>query len=158
MQPDADRWLAHTGAVLREAGLRASPGRAAVTEVLARGDCLMSAQDILLRLRRERALSASVATVYRTLDLLHEHGLVRRIDAGQGIARYEPVDPSGGDVHQHVVFDDGSVMAFTDAELSRAMAGLGRRLGIEIEAFELIVHARRARPVTRAAGGSGTVR
>jgi Fur family ferric uptake transcriptional regulator len=142
MPSDADRWLAHTGTVLREAGLRASPGRAAVAEVLARGDCLMSAQDILLRLRRERALSASAATVYRTLDLLHEYGLVRRVDAGQGIARYEPADPAG-DEHHHVVFDDGSVEPFTDTELTRAMAGLSRRLGIEIDAYELIVHARR---------------
>jgi Fur family ferric uptake transcriptional regulator len=139
----ADRWLAHTDAVLREAGLRASPGRAAVVEVLARGTCLMSAQDIVLRLRRERARSASAATVYRTLDLLREHGLVRRVDAGQGIARYEPADPSGGELHQHVLFDDGSVRPFRDAELTRAMAGLAERLGIEVEAYELIVHARR---------------
>jgi Fur family ferric uptake transcriptional regulator len=143
MQPDADRWLAHTDAVLREAGLRTSPGRAAVTETLARGDCLMSAQDVVLRLRGETARAASIATVYRTLDLLHEHGLVRRVDAGEGIARYERVDPSG-EAHHHVVFDDGSVEPFSDAELSRAIAGLGQRLGLEIDSCELIVHARRA--------------
>jgi Fe2+ or Zn2+ uptake regulation protein len=150
MPPRSDRWLAHTDAVLRAAGVRTSPGRTAVTEVLARGECLMSAQDIVLRLRRERARSASVATVYRTLELLHEHGLVRRVDAGHGVARYEQIDPSGDD-HHHVVFDDGGVAPFSDAEVSRALAGLGQRLGLEIDGCELIVHARRARaPVRRA--------
>lgn len=142
MASHPDRWLAHTDAVLREAGLRTSPGRAAVTEILARGDCLMTAQDILLRSRRETTRAASIATVYRTLDLLHEHRLLRRVDAGEGLARYEPVDPSGGDAHQHVVFENGRVEPFTDAELGAAMAGLGQRLGLEIDTYELIVHAR----------------
>ena len=145
MQHDRDRWLAHTDTVLREAGLRAGPGRAAVAEALARGGCLLSVQDILVRLQDGEALSASTATVYRTLDLLHEHGLVRRIDAGGGVSRYEPVDPSGGDEHQHVVLDDGSIEPFSDAELATAMADLGERLGVQITSYELIVHARRRR-------------
>jgi Fur family transcriptional regulator, ferric uptake regulator len=134
-----DGWAAHAATVLRDAGVRAGPGRAAVTQVLADGGCLMSARDILTRLGHD----ASLSTVYRTLDLLHEHRLLRRVDAGEGIARYEPVDPSGDDAHQHVVFEDGGVMPFTDPELAGAMAGLGQRLGLEIEAHELIVHARR---------------
>ena len=139
-----DRWLGHTATVLRDAGVRESPGRAAVAQVLARGDCLMSAQDILVRLQGTNGLSASVSTVYRTLDLLHGHGLLRRVDAGEGIARYEPVDPSGAEPHHHVVFDDGGVEPFTDGELTAAMSGLGVRLGLDIAGYELIVHARRA--------------
>jgi Fur family transcriptional regulator, ferric uptake regulator len=138
---NGDHWLVHTAAVLRDAGVRASPGRAAVTQALAAGGCLMSAQDVLLRLTGE----ASPSTVYRTLDLLHEHGLLRRVDAGEGIARYEPIDPSGGEPHHHVVFDDGGIEPFTDSELAAAMAGLGERLGLEIAAYELVVHARRTR-------------
>jgi Fur family transcriptional regulator, ferric uptake regulator len=153
MSSDGDAWLVHAAAVLRGAGVRASPGRAAVTQVLARGGCLMSAQDIQRRLEAD-AFSASQSTVYRTLDLLHEHGLLRRIDAGEGLARYEPADPSGNDAHQHVVFGDGRVEPFTDARLTRAMAGLGKRLGLEVDGYELIVHARGSssrRPETREA-------
>jgi Fur family transcriptional regulator, ferric uptake regulator len=134
-----ERWLVHTATVLRAAGVRASPARAAVAQALARGGCLMSAQDVRDRLRGD----ASTSTVYRTLDLLHEHGLLRRVDAGDGGARYEPVDPSGDEPHQHVVFEDGAVEPFTDAALSAALAGLGERLGLEIDGYELIVHARR---------------
>jgi Fur family transcriptional regulator, ferric uptake regulator len=143
MRTDPERWLAHTDAVLRAAGLRAGPGRTAVAEVLARGECLMSAQDIAATLDAQTTRSASPATVYRTLDLLHEHGLIRRIDAGERIARYEPLDPAGGDDHQHVLFDDGSVVPFEDPELTDVMAGLGERHGFRITSYELIVHARR---------------
>jgi Fur family transcriptional regulator, ferric uptake regulator len=143
MSPSSDRWLAHAAAVLGDAGVRASPGRAAVTHALASGGCLMSARDIVRRLENESARPASTSTVYRTLDLLHAHGLLRRIDAGEGIARYEPTGPSGDDDHQHVLFDDGHVEPFTDRRVARAMAGLGRRLGVDVEAYELIVHARR---------------
>ena len=142
MHGDRERWLAQTDTVLREAGLRAGPRRAAVTEVLARGGCLMSAQEILRRVQDEPELSASSATVYRTIDLLHDHGLVRRIDAGDG-PRYEPIDLSAEDAHHHVVFEDGSVEAFTDAELTRAMADLGERLGFDVSSYELVVRARR---------------
>ena len=145
MPDDDDRWLVHAAAVLREAGVRASPGRAAVVQVLARGGCLMSAQDIRRGLD-DTELSASASTVYRTLDLLHEHRLLRRIDAGEGIARYEPADPSGDHAHQHVLFEDGGIERFTDSKLTSAMTGLGKRLGVQIDAYELIVHARRRRP------------
>ena len=143
MRDDPERWLAHTDAVLRAAGLRAGPGRTAVAEVLARGGCLLSARDIAARIQARSTLSASAATVYRTLDVLHEHGLIRRIDAGDGPARYEAVDPDGRDDHQHVVFEDGSVVPFEDAELGEAIAGLGDRLGFRITSYDLIVHARR---------------
>jgi Fur family ferric uptake transcriptional regulator len=143
MPRNGDAWLAHVATVLRDAGVRTSPGRTAVTEALARGGCLMSAHDIRRRLEDDALLSASAATVYRTLELLHAHGLLRRIDAGEGIARYEPTDPTGDDAHHHVLFADGRVEPFKDARLAEAMDGLGRRLGYEIDGYELIVHARR---------------
>ena len=45
---DCDRdWLEHTDAVLRGAGLRATAGRSAVVEHLARQRCLVTAQEIV---------------------------------------------------------------------------------------------------------------
>ena len=134
-------WLAHTDAVLRAAGLRATAGRSAVVEHLARQRCLVSAQDIVDALRGDEHLSASTATVYRALETLHEFGLVRRFDA-DGVARYEPVDPSG-EHHHHVVFDDGSVEAFSDGELEAAVDGLGERLGLDITGHDVVLRARR---------------
>jgi Fur family transcriptional regulator, ferric uptake regulator len=138
----ADReWLEHTDAVLRSAGLRSTAGRSAVVEHLARQRCLVTAQEIVDALRGDAEHSASTATVYRALETLHEFGLVRRFDA-EGVARYEPVDPSG-DHHHHVVFEDGSVQAFEDAELEAAFDGLADRLGLDLTGHDVILRARR---------------
>lgn len=137
---DHDGWVEHTESVLRDAGLRSSAGRSAVVEVLGRQECLVTAQDIADRLRAE-GRPGSTATVYRALETLHELGLVRRFDSGEGTARYEPVDPSGHH-HHHLVLEDGSVVPFEDAELERVVDGLGERLGLEITSHEIILWAR----------------
>jgi len=134
------RWLDHSQLVLRGAGLRTSAGRSAVVELLGRQSCLLSAQDISDQLRAEGSRGSS-ATVYRALETLHELGLVRRFDS-DGIARYEPVDPSG-DHHHHIVMEDsGDVVPFEDAELERAIEGLGERLGMVVTSHDVILRAR----------------
>lgn len=134
------RWMQHSGEVLRRAGLRASAGRTAVVELLGRQSCLLTAQEIADRLR-EQGSAGSTATVYRALETLHELGLVRRFDS-EGLARYEPVDPSG-DHHHHIVLEPaGDVVPFDDAELERAIAGIGQRLGLVITSHEVILRGR----------------
>jgi Fe2+ or Zn2+ uptake regulation protein len=135
------QWLEHAVLVLRGAGLRASAGRQAVVELLGRQSCLLTAQEIADELRSDGS-AGSTATVYRALETLHELGLVRRFDA-EGLARYEPVDPSG-DHHHHIVMEDsGDVVPFEDDELERAIAGLGERLGIVVTSHDIILRARR---------------
>ena len=134
------RWVQHSYAVLRGAGLRASAGRNAVVELLGRQTCLLTAQEIADQLREEGS-ARSTATVYRALETLHELGLLRRFDA-EGIARYEPVDPSG-DHHHHIVLEDtGDVVPFDDAELERAIAGIGQRLGLVVTSHDIILRGR----------------
>jgi Fur family ferric uptake transcriptional regulator len=134
------RWLDHANLALRGAGLRASAGRSAVVELLGRQRCLLTAQEIADRLREEGS-AGSTATVYRALETLHELGLVRRFDA-EGIARYEPVDPSG-DHHHHIVLEDsGDVIPFEDAQLERAISGLGARLGMTLTSHDVILRGR----------------
>lgn len=136
-------WPEHSNEVLRGAGLRASAGRSAVVELLGRQSCLLTAQEIADRLR-ETGSAGSTATVYRALETLHELGLVRRFDSGEGVARYEPVDPSG-EHHHHVVMEDsGDVVPFEDEELERAIAGLGERLGLVVTSHDIILRARPA--------------
>ncbi len=137
-------WLDHARDVLRGAGLRDSAGRAAVVDLLARQDCLLSPQEISDRLRAEGG-AGSTATVYRTLETLHGLGLVHRVDAGEGIARYEPADPSGEHHHHLVDEDTGEVLPFEDAELERVVDALGERLGVEVTGHDVILRVRRRR-------------
>jgi Fe2+ or Zn2+ uptake regulation protein len=134
------RWMQHAGEVLRKAGLRTSAGRTAVVELLGRQSCLLTAQEIADGLR-EQGSAGSTATVYRALETLHELGLVRRFDS-DGLARYEPVDPSG-DHHHHILLEpSGDVVPFDDAELERAIAGIGQRLGLVVTSHEVILRGR----------------
>jgi Fur family ferric uptake transcriptional regulator len=134
------RWMQHAAAMLRGAGLRTSAGRTAVVELLGRQSCLLTAQEIADQLR-DQGSAGSTATVYRALETLHDLGLVRRFDS-DGTARYEPVDPSG-DHHHHIVLEEsGDVVPFDDAELERAIAGIGQRLGLIVTSHEVILRGR----------------
>ena len=65
-------------------------------------------------------LQASTATVYRTLELLVESGLVRAHDFGEGFKRYEAMTAQQG--HEHLIcVRCGTVVEFTNEHLERML-------------------------------------
>ena len=93
--------------------------------------------------RRAAALDAhiSIATVYRTVRLLEEKGILERRDFGGGRARYEPTEHG---VHYHLIdVDSGKVIEFQDAEHERLMRAIAARLGFDIVSLRLEVFGRR---------------
>lgn len=133
-------WKAHAIDVVRDAGLRAGGGRAAVIDVLADERCVVSAQEIVDRLQRRGSRGANLATVYRALEVLHELQLLQRLDAGDGTARYERAAPDG-DHHHHVLYPDGTIEPFHDDELEQVVHALADRLGITITGHDIVLHA-----------------
>ena len=78
-----------------------------------------------------------MASIYRTLELLDKLRLTRRVDAAEGVARYEPVGPSG-EHHHHIVCDScGEVAAFEDSDLERAIERLASRVDYAIDAHDV---------------------
>ena len=72
---------------LRQRGYRVTPQREMVIEVIARGGRHMAAEEVFEEVQAQtRAIN--IATVYRTLDLLVEQGLVSRADLGGGRVVY----------------------------------------------------------------------
>src|SRR5690606_40342080 len=68
---------------------RLTPQRETVLRVLLdHADTHLTAEEVYLE-ARNRAPELGLATVYRTLDLFARLGVVRRLDAGEGVARYE---------------------------------------------------------------------
>jgi Fur family transcriptional regulator, ferric uptake regulator len=129
-------WTGYARATLERDGYRLSAPRAAVLECLADLGCSVTAKEIGDRLRG-RGEDIGVASIYRTLDLLHGLGLARRVDAAEGVARYEPVDPSG-EHHHHIVCDScGEVSSFEDGELERAIERLSDRVDFAIAAHDV---------------------
>jgi Fur family ferric uptake transcriptional regulator len=129
-------WIGHARDTLERDGYRLSTPRAAVVETLATLGCSVTAKEIADRLH-ERGEDVGVASIYRALDLLDRLRLARRVDAAEGVARYEPIDPSG-DHHHHIVCERcGQVTAFEDRDLEAAIEQLSRRVEYSIDAHDV---------------------
>jgi Fur family transcriptional regulator, ferric uptake regulator len=129
-------WVGHAQRELERGGYRLSGPRSAVVETLDDLGCSVTAKEIADRLR-DQGQDVGVASIYRTLELLDKLRLTRRVDAAEGIARYEPVDPSG-EHHHHIVCDScGEVSAFEDSELERAIERLAGRVDYAIDAHDV---------------------
>jgi len=76
------------GGPFRGRGFRLTVPRQIILEILEQSDEYLSADDVYLQVH-ERHPGIGLATVYRTLQLLAEIGMVHRIDTGEGKARYK---------------------------------------------------------------------
>jgi Fur family ferric uptake transcriptional regulator len=139
MGAQTERWLEQAHRSLAGAGSRAGGARDEVMDVLAREGCLLNAQEIH-DLLRERGRRVGMASVYRTLDLLSAHRLVRRVEVA-GVASFE-VMLASGEHHHHLVCERcGAMVPFEDDELERALAVVQGRLGVPRAEHEVIIHA-----------------
>jgi Fur family transcriptional regulator, ferric uptake regulator len=131
-------WTSHALETLEEAGYRRGGARRAVVDLLGRQNCCMSAQEIFDRLQRARR-PVGIASVYRTLETLADLRLVKRVDAGDGLSRYEPLQPDGDHHHHLVCRDCGKVEAFSDPHLERAIDRVAGGLGYAVEEHEVVL-------------------
>ncbi len=109
---------------LRERGLRLSTARRLVLEALFAADVPVSAEHIA----RERKLD--LASVYRNLEVLERHGLVRHVHLGHGPGLYA-LRVHGSPEH---LFCErcGAVLAVPPDKLDDLRAQLRRRFGYEV--------------------------
>ena len=129
-------WIGHARTTLERDGYRLSGPRSAVVETLDDLGCSVTAKEIADHLH-DRGRDIGLASIYRTLELLDRLRLTRRVDAAEGVARYEPLDP-GGEHHHHLVCDScGEVAAFADPQLERAIERLADRVDYAIDAHDV---------------------
>ena len=89
----------------------------------------LEVEDLLYSLKRKKK-SASRATVYRTLELLVDSGIVRTVDLGHGHSHYELVLDHPH--HEHMVcLKCGKVIEFSDKTIERALKKLCKKSGFE---------------------------
>ena len=71
----------------------------------------------------------SIETVYRTVKLLEEAGVIERLEFGDGRSRYE----EAGDHHEHLVdVETGEVIEFFNAELEALKEQIAEQMGYEL--------------------------
>ena len=93
--------------------------------------------------RRATALDGriSIATVYRTVRLFEEKGILERRDFGGGRARYEPTEH--GKHHHLIDVETGRVIEFEDADHELLIEAIAARLGFDLVSHRLELFGRR---------------
>jgi Fe2+ or Zn2+ uptake regulation protein len=111
---DSDRELI---AALRATGRRVTMPRLLVHRALRAGDRHVTAEQLYAELA-EQVPSLSAATVYDTLDLLDELGLIRRVSTPRGATTYD----SRTDDHHHMICRACGRVEDLDADVDAAAA------------------------------------
>lgn len=128
------------GQKLEGCGFRLTSGREAIIDILSNSAEHMSAEDIFMALR-EANPGIGLTTVYRTLELLEQTGIVSKFDFGHGRAKYELTEEYGKKKHHHhlVCRNCGTIIDYSDfledelAYISKTEKGLQKKYGFTIE-------------------------
>ncbi len=124
-----------------ERGLKMTGQRRLIARVLSDAEDHPDVEELY---RRASKLDGriSVATVYRTVRLLEEKGILERRDFGGGRARFDPADRG---LHHHLIdVDSGKVIEFSDAEHQALAERIARRLGFELVQLRLELFGRKS--------------
>ena len=100
---------------LTELGYRLTPQRVMIVSAIENSDTHISAEEIYTKVVAKYP-HVNISTVYRTLELLKQVGLVTETDMGEGRVRYHPV---GKGQHHHLVCKDcGAIIDLDESVLS----------------------------------------
>jgi Fur family transcriptional regulator, ferric uptake regulator len=123
-----------------ERGLKMTGQRRVIARVLSEASDHPDVEE-LYRRATQRDQHISIATVYRTVRLFEEKGILERHDFGGGRSRYEPME---GTHHHHLIdVDTGKVIEFQDPEHEALMHVIARRLGFDLVSLRLELFGRR---------------
>ena len=126
-------------AFLAEGGHRKTPERFAVLEEIYTAGGHFDVDTLLDRMK-QRGAKVSRATLYNTIELFLEAGLVRKHRFGEQ-SQYEPGYPARQ--HDHIILDSGEVLEFCDPRIQQIKATLEDHFGIEILHHALHIYARK---------------
>jgi len=110
-------------------GMRMTDQRRTIARVL---EAATDHPDVEELYRRAAAVDPkiSIATVYRTVKLFEDAGVITRHDFGEGRSRYETVPDEH---HDHLIdLRTGEVIEFRDEEIERLQKAMAERLGYRL--------------------------
>ncbi len=119
-------------ALCAEKGLRITEQRKTIARIISESE---DHPDVETLHERAAAIDPkiSIATVYRTVRLFEEAGILERHEFGNGRSRYEAVTDEH---HDHLIdVETGKVLEFHDLELEELKRRVAERLG-----FRLVDH------------------
>jgi Fur family ferric uptake transcriptional regulator len=115
-------------------GLRLTEQRRTIAGVLEAADDHPDVEELYHRASRVDP-RISLATVYRTVKLFEESGILEKHEFGDGRARYETADR---DHHDHLIdMHSGEVIEFVDAEIEALQERIAAKLGYRLMGHRL---------------------
>jgi Fur family ferric uptake transcriptional regulator len=119
-------------------GLRMTEQRRVIARVLA-GSADHPDVEELYRRCAEIDPHISISTVYRTVKLFEDSGIIERHDFREGRARYEQIPDAH---HDHLInLRSGQVIEFQSEEIERLQREIARRLGYKLVDHRLELYA-----------------
>lgn len=110
-------------------GLRMTDQRRVIARVLSSSQDHPDAEELHRRAAAEDP-RISLATVYRTVRLFEDAGIIERHDFRDGRSRYEEV---GDEHHDHLIdLKSGEVIEFVNEEIERLQEAVARKLGYKL--------------------------
>lgn len=125
-------------AACRERGLRMTGPRHTIATIL---DTAEDHPDVTELHRRASAIDEkiSLSTVYRTLRLLEQEGIIDRLELRESKPRYEP---AANGHHFHLVdLENGNVIEFRSEEIEKLQAEIALKLGYRLVSHRLELYA-----------------
>jgi len=116
--------------------LRMTAQRKAIIDAAFDTDQHFTAEE-LIEWARRRDKSVSRATVYRTLPLLTESGLVREMDFGRN---YKFYDPNYGESpnHNHIICEDcNKIIEFDNKHIGQMIEEVSKKLGFTVKSHRV---------------------
>jgi Fur family ferric uptake transcriptional regulator len=115
-------------------GLRMTDQRRTIASVLEDSDDHPDVEELYAR-ASGRDPRISIATVYRTVKLFEEAGILDKLEFGDGRARYEDAEREH---HDHLIdMQSGEVIEFVDPEIEALQEKIARKLGYTLKGHRL---------------------
>jgi Fur family ferric uptake transcriptional regulator len=122
-----------------ERGLRMTDQRRVIAQVLSNANDHPDVEEVYRRVSKVDD-RISLSTVYRTVRLFEEAGIVERHAFGDGRARYERVPK---DHHDHLInLETGEVIEFQDDEIEALQEQIALKLGFELTGHRLELYGK----------------
>ena len=119
-------------------GMRMTEQRRVIARVLAESADHPDVEELYRRCA-EVDRNISISTVYRTVKLFEDAGIIERHDFREGRARYEQIPEAH---HDHLInLRTGEVIEFQSEEIERLQAEVARRLGYRLIEHRLELYA-----------------
>jgi Fur family transcriptional regulator, ferric uptake regulator len=119
-------------------GMRMTEQRRIIARVLADSADHPDVEELYRRCA-EVDKNISISTVYRTVKLFEDAGIIERHDFREGRARYEQIPEAH---HDHLInLRTGEVIEFQSEEIERLQAEIARRLGYRLIEHRLELYA-----------------